>query len=458
MKKKNTKQNFSFKPETLSLAPQMQASRVSVSISQAQAAPVPAKIGPEIGPDPGNGETKVTFDQIPTQEAPEGIRFDFAFGFRVMIPPGDKKYTVRFFDADTEIPLGVFEVKGGDTLIGERKYFIRYRMEIYSGDSKIFDYTYDCTGKRVYIAVPDGGLGDNLAWLPYVELFQKTYKADVCCIIGEWIIRLAGDLYPSLTFKPHSDNSILENSYANYFCGIFEEDKKNWRPIDHQQLGMQGTVAAILGVSREPLKCRLHRGGKRPFSEPFVCISTMATNPGKYWNYPGGWDRIIRFLKNEGYRVLDIDRDRELVFAGQKYTIPREAEDFTGRLPLQERIDLLEHADFFIGLPSGLSWLAWVLDVPVVMLSGFTMPNCEFPTPYRVTNYLYCHGCWNDSSCFFDRNVPVWCPKHAGTPREIECTKAITPKMVEDTIRRIPEFQRQQSRMREKQTGRQQHS
>ena len=38
--------------------------------------------------------------------------------------------------------------------------------------------------------------------------------------------------------------------------------------------------------------------------------------------------------------------------------IPYGAEDFTGRRPLQERIDLLYHADFFIGLSSGLSWVA----------------------------------------------------------------------------------------------------
>ena len=34
----------------------------------------------------------------------------------------------------------------------------------------------------------------------------------------------------------------------------------------------------------------------------------------------------------------------------------------------------------------------------------------------------------------------VWCPRHRGTPREIECTKVISPKMVMDTIRRLPAF------------------
>ncbi len=408
-------------------------------------------IGPEIGPDPRNSQCKVQFDEVPTQLAVDGIRFDFAFGYRVFIPAAEKgkekKYQVRFFDIDSGMPLEQYDLKSGDVLCGDRKFFIRYRMEILQDGKFLFAHDYDCVGKRVYVCIPDGGLGDNLAWLPIVDRFREVSKADVCCVMGEWMIRLAGDLYPGLSFVPAGDNPKLSGAYANYFCGIFKKENKSWRPIDHQHLGMQAAVESILGLPQEPLKCRLHRGSPRPFPEPFVCISTMATNPGKYWNFPDGWNQIIRFLKEYGYRVLDIDRDPRLFFANRQYTIPSEAEDFTGRFPIQQRIDLLEHADFFIGLPSGLSWLAWNLDIPVVMLSGFTMPNCEFPTPYRVTNYLFCHGCWNDTNCFFDQNVPVWCPKHVGTPREIECTRAITPKMVRETILRIPAFQKRIAEM-----------
>ena len=60
----------------------------------------------------------------------------------------------------------------------------------------------------------------------------------------------------------------------------------------------------------------------------------------------------------------------------------------TGHRPILERIAILEHADFFIGLASGLSWLAWELGVPVVQISGFTLPGSEFYTPYRVQNVM----------------------------------------------------------------------
>ena len=56
----------------------------------------------------------------------------------------------------------------------------------------------------------------------------------------------------------------------------------------------------------------------------------------------------------------------------------------------------------FIGLSSGLSWLAWAAGTPVVLISGFTHPTNEFTTPYRVINWHTCNSCWNDVRERFD--------------------------------------------------------
>ena len=106
------------------------------------------------------------------------------------------------------------------------------------------------------------------------------------------------------------------------------------------------------------------------------------------------------------------------------------AEDFTGQIPLQERIDLLYHADFFIGLSSGLSWVANGVGKPVIMISGFTLPFNEFKTPYRLINYHVCNGCWNDTTVTFDHHDFEWCPRHKGTERQFECSRFITPDAV----------------------------
>ena len=149
----------------------------------------------------------------------------------------------------------------------------------------LFEHDYNCEDQEVCIIIPDGGLGDNLAWLPYLEKFRLLHKAKVTAVIGEWMIRLCQPLYPGLKFIPLGTKPALRFAYAIYFCGIFEENRKPWRPVDHQHLGMQKTVAQILGLPLEDLKCRIPLGSPRPVKEPYVCISTMATNPTKYWNY-----------------------------------------------------------------------------------------------------------------------------------------------------------------------------
>jgi hypothetical protein len=74
------------------------------------------------------------------------------------------------------------------------------------------------------------------------------------------------------------------------------------------------------------------------------------------------------------------------------------------------------------------------------MISGFSLPNTEFDTPYRVINYHACVGCWNDPALRFDNRDFLWCPRHAGTPRQFECTHLITAEQVKQAIRRIPGF------------------
>jgi hypothetical protein len=43
----------------------------------------------------------------------------------------------------------------------------------------------------------------------------------------------------------------------------------------------------------------------------------------------------------------------------------------------------------------------------------------------------------------FDHKDFLWCPPHANTPQQFECTRLITGEAVKDTIRRIPAFKQQ---------------
>ena len=93
-----------------------------------------------------------------------------------------------------------------------------------------------------------------------------------------------------------------------------------------------------------------------------------------------------------------------------------------------------------MGLSSGLAWLAWGAGCPVVMISGFSHPDNEFRTPYRIINWHACNSCWNDRRLRFDHQDHLWCPRHAGTPRQFECTALITADHVKRVIATIPGF------------------
>jgi len=98
----------------------------------------------------------------------------------------------------------------------------------------------------------------------------------------------------------------------------------------------------------------------------------------------------------------------------------------TGDRPLTERARWLQHADAFVGLSSGLAWLAWAAGAPSVVVSGFTHPTNEFTTPYRVINWHTCNSCWNDPAVRFKHDDFMWCPRHQNTSRHFECTRLIT--------------------------------
>ena len=107
--------------------------------------------------------------------------------------------------------------------------------------------------------------------------------------------------------------------------------------------------------------------------------------------------------------------------------------DKTGDFPIEHRVNELKWCEFFIGVGSGLSWLAWAVGKKVVMMSGFSNPICEFQiNNINVHNFNVCNGCFNVH--YFDRGDWNWCPEHKDTDRQFECGINITPRMIADRI------------------------
>jgi autotransporter strand-loop-strand O-heptosyltransferase len=376
----------------------------------------------------------------PTQIGPRGIRFDFNEGARVVLPTAEPPWQVRLRDLDTGNILFETTLKSG-FVNSSKRYFIRFRLEVSQGGETVLQHDYDARGREVLILFPVGTLGDTVGWFPYAPRFAAQHGCKLSVAMAERLIPLFRDAYPDITFVTH-ETARPEQYYASYYVGLFFDDENHvWQPCDFRQVGLHRTAGYILGVDPAEAAPRLAVPDEgRPIAEPYVAIATQSTTQAKYWNNPYGWPELIRFLKDGGYRVVCIDQKPVHGHGLVWNHIPHGAEDQTGDRPLTERVRWLRHAEFFVGLSSGLSWLAWAAGVPVVMIAGFTHPINEFAMAARVINYHACNSCWNDVRLRFKHDDFLWCPRHAGTARQFECTRLITPDQVKGAIRALPVF------------------
>ena len=412
---------------------------------EAAAAPADASIGPTANPTVISVEgIKPAVSELPTQKGPRGILFDFNDGCRVMLPQAQHSWRVRLSDLDTANVLFESELKAG-RVNSTKRYYVRFRLEIWQQGESVLVHDYCAADRDVLLRFAVDSLGDPLAWFAYAVKFQERHGCRLTCTMSSKIIALLRDSYPNITFLPEPEVAP-EHFYATYTFALYYTqgviyDHKDCVPCDFRYVGLHRAAGYILGVdpAEEPPRIVL-ADDSRPIAEPYVCIAVQSSFQSKYWNNPTGWSEIVSFLKDAGYRVVCIDQ-KPMHGKGLVWNhIPHGVEDQTGDRPLLERARWLKHAEFFIGLSSGLSWLAWAMGIPVVMISGMTHPTNEFATPYRVINYHACNSCWNDPLAAFDRFDFMTCPRHKDTPRQFECTRLITAEHVRATIQRMPGF------------------
>ena len=389
-------------------------------------------------------DSRLPLAAVPTQQGVKGLRFDFNDGCRVDLPESDSLWQVRLRDLNTGNILYETKLKAG-RINSTARYFVRFRLEVLQNDKIVLEHDYSAKDREVLIRFPVDTLGDVLGWFPYAARFKEQHGCQLICAMEARLITLLRDAYPDITFITH-EQVQPERYYATYTLAVFFHkgtvfDHKNYVPSDVRFVGLHRAAGYILGVDPKEMPPRIAlTDDSRPIAEPYVCIAVQSTLQAKYWNNPTGWRDVVEFLKHSGYRVICIDQ-KPLHGKGNVWTqIPLGAEDFTGDKPLLERARFLKHAAFFVGLSSGLSWLAWAMGTPVVMISGLTHPLNEFSTPYRVINYHVCNSCWNDPKANFNRDDFLSCPRHQNTPRQFECTRLITSEQVKAVIRTIPGF------------------
>ena len=274
----------------------------------------------------------------PTVPAVDGILFDFNNGLRVRFPDTGE-FRCVFRDLDTDCLLYCMDVKPGCTIESVKKFFIRFSLEIYrKGElgQPIFRHDLNLSGKDVLIQLPAGALGDSIAWFSYVERFLNKHRCKLFCSMEPRMAELFKDQYPEISFITKEEAAKLK-PYATYNLGLFFGGDSDHQPFDFRAVGLHRTAGLLLGLEDDELgddPPRVNLSAPRQIREKYVCIASQASSQCKYWNNPSGWREVVAFLKEQGYRVLCIDRMPEY---GSDYVwnhIPYGSEDFTGDRPL----------------------------------------------------------------------------------------------------------------------------
>ena len=309
-----------------------------------------------------------------------------------------------------------------------RKYFTKWLVEVRRNGKVDFRHRFKARDKKVLISFDTKSLGDTLAWFPYVLEFQKVHKCRMCVSTFWNRILQPQKQYSNLEFiKP---GELVEDLYASYMIGCHDDDpnknKINWRAVP-----LQKVASDYLGLEYKEIvpQMKLQENRQRPpIDGPYVCLSEFSTFQCKLWNYPGAWQIIVDYLNELGYKVVVISKEETKL----NNIINR-----TNR-PINETINTIRHCEFYLGVSAGPTWLAWTLERPTVLISGYSARWGEYSNKIkRVINEDVCHGCFNDPNEPFDRGDWNWCPRHKGTPRQFECSKKITPDMVKEAIDEI---------------------
>jgi autotransporter strand-loop-strand O-heptosyltransferase len=279
---------------------------------------------------------------------------------RVSISGNDiKTYKVYFYELPERgfntgklISSGTCETNN-TIMANSQQWFTKWYIEVHDEmDMLVFNDTLRLSYETVFIKLDAHALGDTIAWIPFVEEFRLKHKCKVIC--STFWNDLLEEAYPNIMFaKP---NTQIANVKTQYYIGASNEDSIHYSPIKVNEHPLQKVATSILGLEYRELTPDLSIKYKfKPRS-----------SPNKEWKVEGGWQGVVNYLVSKGYAVLAISKEPSSLF-----NVINLSGDGIG---IDERAVDIMHAEFHIGVSSGLSWLANALGTHVVMISDVT-PN-----------------------------------------------------------------------------------
>jgi autotransporter strand-loop-strand O-heptosyltransferase len=377
----------------------------------------------------GYNNTKIL--GITTKESAPVFNTNFIDGaFFEILGGHDKTYEVQFIDRKTNKLHHKDSIKKNHWIKASTSYYIDWNIFVDDGINS-YESRMDFKDKRVYIALDSKALGDTLAWFPYAEEFRIKHNCKVIC--STFWNHFFESEYPEIEFVKPGD--VVQNLYAMYTIGWFynQDGSFDFRkvPGDFRNQSLQKTASDILGLDFKEIIPNIKKP-KNIEKEKKVTIAMHSTAQCKYWNNKNGWQKLVDNLLINGYEVIMVSKEED-GYMGNEYPI-----GVTLLLDnsIESVINEISTSELFIGISSGLSWLAWSLGVNTCLISGITNPESDFQPRVRVSpKAIVCRFCFNTEK--LDAGDWNWCPKHKGTHRQFECTKTIT---AQDVISEISKY------------------
>ena len=361
------------------------------------------------------------------KDVPVSVKYHFVDGAFVEILGNNeesKDYTVEFIDQnDNNKIIFSTNISPNNWTRPNLKYFINWKTLVKHKNKIIFEHLYNAKDKRILINIDSKALGDTIAWMPYLDEFRKKHECKV--IATTFWNTLFKDTYPEIEF--FEPGQSFKDLYAQYIVGVFDGDY-NHNKIHWRSGPLQKVASDILGLDYKEVIPKISVVKKeREIKEKYVAISQHSTFQCKFWIHAKGWQFIIDYLNSIGYKVVVVSLQKPLDIIN--------VVDYTGR-SIPDTINIIKNSEFFIGVSSGLSWLAWALNIPTILISGYSSEWAEMnetEKAIRVINKNVCNSCWQDISLPIDRGNFNWCPRN----KDMECTKEITSQMVIEAIEKI---------------------
>jgi autotransporter strand-loop-strand O-heptosyltransferase len=306
------------------------------------------------------------------------------------------------------------------------EYFVEWKILIYENNKLWYEYIYNAKDTRVYISLDSRALGDSLSWIAYIDEFRKKHNCKV--VTSTFMNDMFEQEYKEIEFVAPGTN--VTDLYAMYSVGLFYNEDgtingfKN--PTDPKHQTMQKMCTDILGLEYTEIRPKIKNiKTKIDPNLKQVCIGVFGTAQSKFWNNPTGWQDVVDWLNNKGYTVRLLSKEKD-DYMGNK--LPKGIVH-QPKGPIEVVMLEMLKSKAFIGIGSGLSWLSWSLNVPTVLISGFSYDWAEMQDCIRIAAPKgKCEGCFNRLK--LDPGDWNWCPDHKGTDRQFECTKSITSEMV----------------------------